>query len=159
LLVLETAGDYADRNVDLAVLKQHGEDGIKLEPVKLVFGEPKTETEVTIYVLAANVKNHELKLRLEYAMPGAIQSATATRDVEFSVSFYDFPMIDNTRLPGDRRVAVVLNSFDEDSAYITVAGFPGAYASLIEKPYFQDLVRQLIENPRSEQRTVPSKAQ
>lgn len=157
LLVLETAGDYADRNVDLGALKQHGEDGIKLEPAKLAFGQPETETEVTVYVLAANVKTHELKVRLEYMMPDNTQSATTTRDVEFSVSFYDFPMIDNTRLPGDRRVAVVLNSFDEDSAYITVAGFPGAYASLIEKPYFQDLVRQLIENPRPEERTAPSK--
>ena len=44
-------------------------------------------------------------------------------------------MIDNTRLPGDRRVAVVLNSFDEHSAQITVAGFPSAYASLKEKPF------------------------
>ena len=159
LLVLETAGDYADRDVDLGALKQQGEGGLKLDPAKLVFGKPETEMDVTLYVLAVNFQTHELKLKLEYAIPGNTHAATTTRDVEFSLSFYDFPMIDNTRLPGDRRVAVVLNSFDEDSAQITVAGFPGAYASLIEKPYFQDLVNQLIENPRSEERPAPSKVQ
>jgi len=142
LLILESAGASSDRDVDLQELKQHGAEGINLEPARLVFD--KSEMDITVYVLAVNSRTRELRLRLEFAMPGNAQLANRTRNAEFSVSFYDFPMIDNTRLPGDRRVAVVLNSFDEHSAQITVAGFPGAYASLKEKPYFQDLENQLL---------------
>jgi hypothetical protein len=144
LLILESAGASADRDVDLQELKQRGAAGITLEPASLVFDDAGTD--VTVYVLAHNPRTRELRLRLEFAMPGNAQLASRTRNAEFSVSFYDFPMIDNTRLPGDRRVAVVLNSIDEHSAQITVAGFPGAYASLKEKPFFQDLENQLLRD-------------
>lgn len=142
LLILESAGASADRDVDLQELKQRGAAGITLEPASLVFDNSKTD--VTVYVLAQNPRTRELRLRLEFATPGNAQLANRTRNAEFSLSFYDFPMIDNTRLPGDRRVAVVLNSFDAHSAQITVTGFPGAYASLKEKPFFHDLENQLL---------------
>lgn len=157
LLILETAGASADRDVDLQELKQRGAEGVTLEPARLVFD--KSELDVTAYVLAQNPKTRELRLRLEFAMPGNAQLASRTRNAEFSVSFYDFPMIDNTRLPGDRRVAVVLNSFDEHSAQITIAGFPGAYASLKEKPFFQDLENQLLGTQTTGESETASKPQ
>jgi hypothetical protein len=39
---------------------------------------------------------------------------------------------------------VVLNAFEEGSADITLAYFPGAYASLKEKPYYQEVVQNLM---------------
>lgn len=119
----------------------------------MVFGGP--ESDVKILVRGANYKTRQLTLQLEFPAPENGPSGLRTRNVEFSLSFYDFPMIDNTRLVGDRRIAVVLNSFDKDSAQITIAGFPGAYASLKEKPYFQDLVNQLLDIPKvTEQNTL-----
>jgi len=53
-------------------------------------------------------------------------------------------MIDNIRLAHDQRCAVVLNAFEDGSADITVAYFPGAYASLKEKPYYQEVVQNLM---------------
>ena len=67
------------------------------------------------------------------------------------MGFFDFPMIDNTRLDRDQRCAVVLNAFEDTSADITVAFFPGSYASLKEKPYYQEVVQKPHENECSAQ--------
>jgi len=55
-------------------------------------------------------------------------------------------MIDNTRLPHDQRLAVVLNNFDvrRGVADITVACFPGKYAGLREKPYYDEVLAKLL---------------
>ena len=53
-------------------------------------------------------------------------------------------MIDNTRLTHDQRAAVVLNAFEDGSADVTLAYFPGSYASLKEKPYYQEVVQKLM---------------
>lgn len=63
---------------------------------------------------------------------------------DFGVGPFDFPMIDNSRLSGDQRFAVVLDEFDEESALITLVYFPGRYASLKEKPYYDDIVKRLL---------------
>jgi hypothetical protein len=63
---------------------------------------------------------------------------------DFGVGPFDFPMIDNSRLSGDRRFAVVLDEFDEESALVTLVYFPGRYASLKEKPYYDDIVKRLL---------------
>ena len=63
---------------------------------------------------------------------------------DFGVGPFDFPMIDNSRLSHDQRFAVVLNAFDEESALITLVYFPGRYASLKEKPYYDDIVKRLL---------------
>jgi hypothetical protein len=55
-------------------------------------------------------------------------------------------MIDNTRLPHDQRVAVVMNAFDRASARadLTLAYFPGKYAGLREKPYYDEVLAKLL---------------
>lgn len=65
---------------------------------------------------------------------------------KFWVGFFDFPMIDNTRLSHDQRCAIVLNKFDTDTAeaWLTLVYFPGSHASLKEKPYYQEVVENLL---------------
>jgi hypothetical protein len=49
---------------------------------------------------------------------------------------------------GDQRFAIVLTAFGESSADITGIYFPGSYASLKEKPYYQEVVQNLLRtNP------------
>jgi hypothetical protein len=52
-------------------------------------------------------------------------------------------MIDNTRLSGDQRAAVVLNQTNDDGADITVVFFTGSYASLREKVSYDEVVERL----------------
>jgi hypothetical protein len=63
----------------------------------------------------------------------------------FSVSHFDFPMIDNTRLVGGQRCAVVLNNISDQSADITLVLFPGSYASLKEKPYYNEVIESVLD--------------
>lgn len=60
------------------------------------------------------------------------------------VGFFDFPMVDNIRLSEDQRCAIVLTQFDDHLAAIEVLLFPG-WASMKEKPYYQEIFERLKE--------------
>jgi hypothetical protein len=62
---------------------------------------------------------------------------------EFEVSVFDFPMIDSTRLASGQRCAVMLSAFGAETAELTTLCFPGEYASLKDRPYYDEVVRQL----------------
>jgi hypothetical protein len=141
MLVLEGAGAKFDRIVDLDELdKTPG--GIALDQgVLTVEG---TKRYYTMVVQEADREHRELKVRLEVSTPVDTTGAVESTSAEFWVSFFDFPMIDNIRLGRDQRCAVVLNALEEGSADITLACFPGSYASLKEKPYYQEVVQNLM---------------
>ncbi len=70
---------------------------------------------------------------------------------EFGVGYFDFPMIDNTRLVGiqDQRLAIVVTDWPEltdgdSSVRIEAICFPGPYASLKEKPFYDDIVENIL---------------
>jgi hypothetical protein len=109
-------------------------------------------------VLDVDKKNEALQLRVTVRTgTGGRIETTAT---EFWLDYFDFPMIDNTRLPHDQRFAVVLNNFDAagDSADITLAFFPGKYTGLREKPYYDEVLTKLIADSGkgSPSRTEPT---
>ena len=64
----------------------------------------------------------------------------------FVIDFFDFPMIDNTRLINDKRCAVVLRDFDTVNKFIEadIIFFPGSHSSLKERPYYDDIVSKLL---------------
>lgn len=66
-------------------------------------------------------------------------------DTQFWVGVFDLPMIDNTHLTHGERCAVSLTRLSEDTAKIAVSYFPASRASLKEKPYYDDLVHDLID--------------
>ncbi len=99
----------------------------------------------SILVQEADSLTRELKVRLEIRTPLDTLGNFEINEGEFWVGFFDFPMIDNTRLARDQRCAVVLNAFEEESADITLTYFPGSYASLKEKPYYQEVVEKLMK--------------
>lgn len=142
MLVLESAGAKADRFVDLGELKKTP-GGILLDDATLKIGD--SARQFSLVALQADMKTHELKLRLEIRTIVDSTASPEVNTVEFWVGPFDFPMIDNTRLSNDERCAIVLNAFDAESADITLVFFPGAYASLKEKPYYQEVVANLMK--------------
>lgn len=64
---------------------------------------------------------------------------------DFHVGFYDFPLIDNTRLAHDFRFAVFLDRWDDERREIKIgiALFPGYVAGMREKPFYQDVLENL----------------
>lgn len=64
---------------------------------------------------------------------------------EFTIDYFQFPMIDNTRLSNDMRCAVVMRDFDfPNFIEIDILYFPGSHSSLKEKPYYDEVVKKLL---------------
>lgn len=68
----------------------------------------------------------------------------------FSLDYFDFPMIDNTRLSGGHRFALVLGQAgpdDEGVRSVEASGifFEGMFTSQRDKPVFNEIVLQLAE--------------
>lgn len=123
---------------------------------------------------AFNAERNELLLRFVHApRPQADQtvssmSATFSSAATFNVSYFDFPLLDYTRLPNGWRVAVVLQDLAFDPrkgtgvALLDLVYFPASRASLKDKPYFDELLEQLLrvqpeeEPPADRKATVPA---
>ncbi len=143
VIVLEGVGHKFDRSIDLT-----GDPvGTSLEEATLMLDS--LQSTIRIDINGVDRANKELDVQLTVETPDPAlgrQTKTAT----FKVSYFDFPMIDNTRLLGGHRCAIVLNGFSEYSADITFVMFPGEYASLKEKPYYSEVIESVRrENARS----------
>ena len=142
MIVLEGAGRKFDRHIDLDSLAANpggiplDEDTLTVEGITRHF---------SIIVQKADKRTQELKLQLEIRTPIDTLGNFEINTAEFWTGFFDFPMIDNTRLANDQRCSVVVNSFEDNSADITLVYFPGSYASLKEKPYYKEEVQKLMK--------------
>jgi hypothetical protein len=136
---LELRGDSFRRTVDLAALAAAGRAGLPLDAGTVTV--ESTESEIGIRVLSADPARHQLLIRLEVTpLSGPAPAVTRT---EFEVGPFDFPMIDSTRLANGQRCAVMLSAFGSANADLTTLCFPGEYASLKDRPYYDEVVRQL----------------
>src|SRR5262249_47515397 len=95
-------------------------------------------------ILDADPAKEQIQLRVTVRSPR--RESAETTSAEFWLGPYDFPMIDNIRLPHDQRMAAVLNAFDarHGGADLTLAYFPGKYAGLREKPYYDEVLAKLL---------------
>jgi hypothetical protein len=150
LLVLESAGQKIDRDIFLDDLKQNP-GGLRLEDATLVLEGVKRQ--FSLFVLDADSKTQQLKLRMEIKTQAKGSAGVETNTAEFWVGYFDFPMIDNTRLTNDQRAAVVLNAFEDGAASITLAYFPGSYASLKDKASLQEVLQNMLKADGKQQPT------
>jgi len=141
IVVLEGVGRRFDRTIDLTA----DPSGTSLEPETLTLDG--TATTFGIDVVEVDREKSEVLIDLSIETPDP-ELGRQTKVASFSVSYFDFPMIDNTRLLGGQRCSVVLNSFSEQSADITLVLFPGAYASLKEKPYYNEVIESVLNANR-----------
>jgi hypothetical protein len=137
MIVLEGVGRKFDRTVDLT-----GDPaGTTLDPANLTL-ESK-ETTLAVDILGVDRENREIRVALNVETPNPEQGRE-TKVVTFTVSYFDFPMIDNIRLVYGQRCAIVLNNFSDQSADMTVVLFPGTYASLKERPYYNEVLENVL---------------
>jgi len=53
-------------------------------------------------------------------------------------------MIDNIRLADGYRCAIVMRSFEQAVARITLVYFPASHAALKDKPYYNEVMHELM---------------
>jgi len=154
MLVLEEGGVRFDTTLDTKTLRFGGDassgyasQDLEVEGVARNF---------RLEALQADPATQELDLRLTIRTLSA-GGGVETTATEFWVGYFDFPMIDNTRISRDQRCAVILNNFDprEGTADLTLVYFPGKYAGLREKPYYDEVVARLLAANRGESQASP----
>jgi hypothetical protein len=128
LFALEGHGKSFRRSVDLEELAAAGAAGIELDP----------ET------IKVDVELQQLTVRMKVTSAQGKDELPDSR-ASFTVGFYDFPVIDNTRLPSGVRCAVTLSNFSSVSADMTTVCFPGEFASLKDRPYYDEVIQKLRE--------------
>jgi hypothetical protein len=150
MLVIDEGGATFDATVNAKTLAFPLPDGSGEAPFiarDLVVDGIKRN--LRLEVLGATSDSEQLQLRVTVRTEEDGRADTTA--TEFWLGRFDFPMIDNIRLPQDQRLAVVLNAFDPASglADVTVAYFPGKYAGLREKPYYDEVLAKLLAANRS----------
>ncbi len=107
----------------------------------------------TLDVTGLDERQREVMVRLVVTKPitneqcqQAALDIVANREVDtnFSIGLFDFPMIDNTRLSNNQRAAVSLIALTPNVLSLKVAYFPSSRASLKDKPYYEEMTRQLV---------------
>ncbi len=113
---------------------------------------------VRIKIIDYDTGNASARVQLSILTYDKDKLKIGERTKEFTINFFEFPMIDNTRLENDMRVALVMTSFGGECGLpespltasrctrieFRVIFFPGAKASLKERPYFDDIVSKLV---------------
>jgi hypothetical protein len=106
-------------------------------------------------LIGHNVDAREVQVRLyvsqiltqeECQRPDLDLEARREVDTNFYVGLFDFPMIDNTRLSGSERSAVSLTALNPNVVSLTLAYFPASRASLKDKPYYDEVIRDLVRD-------------
>ena len=143
MIVLEGVGRRFDRTIDLS----GDPDGTSLEPAVLTLDS--VQTDFSIDVVRVDRANREVLVSVSIEAPDPAQGRQ-TKVATFTVSFFDFPMIDNLRIAHGQRCALVLTNFSEQSAELTAVLFPGAYASLKEKPYYNEVIQSVLNASHAE---------
>jgi len=141
LFSLEGHGKTFRRTVDFDEL-QAARGGMELEDEKVTIRD--ITCDVALRVLKVDPDQKQVKVRLNVKAPADRPDLDDTR-ATFDVSYFDFPMIDNTRLANGLRCAVVLTNFSDVGADLVGVCFPGEYASLKDRPYYDEVLQKLRE--------------
>jgi len=153
LFSLEGHGKSFRRSVDMEELTKAGKAGIALDPEPVDIGGEKAE--INLRVLSASQDDQQLNVRLTVKAPEGRPELPDTR-ATFDVGFFDFPMIDNTRLANGLRCAVTLANFSDFGADMTTVCFPGEYASLKDRPYYDEVIKKLREATHEQEAPPPA---
>jgi hypothetical protein len=149
MIVLESSGRRHDWTVLISDTLAAGTGSEQLEDVDVTLDGIRRRFRVTL--AGADTVRRELRVGLEIetpAQPGVPANAVGRYSVDFDLGFYSTPMIDNTRLSNDQRVALVLTDMNQYGASLSLVYFPGSRASLREKPYYEEILRKLTDTTR-----------
>lgn len=155
IAALEDSGGKLDTSIDLTALANTPQ-GIEVinGPLSLPTTKESSDpvlvkTNFKVDALLVDTIRRRVRVKLEVKTPKSGTAAAKANETDttyavFWISPFDFPMIDNTRLPRGQRCAIVLRKWGNPTAQITLVFFPGSRASLKEKPFFDEAMSELL---------------
>ena len=114
---------------------------------------PRFARKFEVEALDVDEGGKEVRLRLRVSEPAEVDEVDLSQlegarnefDNSFWVDFFDFPMIDNTRLTNNERCALVLSDFGTGAALVSLVYFPASRASLKDKPFYDEVIDDLLQ--------------
>ena len=127
--------------VSRVCLSMEGTDGMRhYRQFKLEMIDYDEEArEVQVRLLASQILTEEECQQASLDLEGRREV-----DTNFRVGLFDFPMIDNTRLSNGERAAVSLTALNPSVLSVALSYFPGSRASLKDKPYYDEVINDLV---------------
>ena len=151
LIVLEAGGQRANYTVIFSDSLLEGSKSETLEDAELALDGIERRFRITVFKVDTTLRSARMGLEIETPQQTGVSQLSAGRyAVEFDVGFFSTPMIDNTRLSNDQRVAVVLTDMNPAGASLSLVYFPGSRASLREKPYYEEILKKLADTATTE---------
>jgi hypothetical protein len=148
LVGLAEAGRVRVVNIDLRKLAANS-GGLEVFRDDLQMrSDPKGETmrRFILEALSWDEKRREGLIRMRVSEPRNFEAFEI--DDTFVVGFFDFPLVDNTHLSKGQRCAIILNEVHTREGFVkaTLAYFPASRASMKEKPYYDEVMEQLLQD-------------
>lgn len=143
IAALEEAGVKLDGAIDFEELKDRPQ-GVEVFEGTLQKDGKLRKREFAVQALWADRQKKEIHLVLDIKTPRGDSGDADSLHSVFWVGFFDFPMVDNTRLSNGDRCAIVLRKLTQSSAEMTLVYFPGSRASLKDKPYYEEVMDFLL---------------
>ncbi len=117
------------------------EDKLKLDGVTRFFEITLKNADLENYRIRVNIKI--LEIPKDSASAGI---PVVVADRNFSMDFFNFPLIDNTRLSNNHRFALIIEDFDHKTIELKGVLFPGVLASQRDKPFLNEAINELKAN-------------
>ena len=97
--------------------------------------------------LALAVSKPLARAECERLQDSGVERANIETEAQFWVGPFGFPMIDNTRLSRSERCSVSVIRILDNSVTVAISYFPASRASLKDKPYYDEVLQDLLRNP------------
>ncbi len=109
----------------------------------------------TVIFSKADQQRKTVKVELEIQEIGG--KTNGVTEIGFSLNYFNFPMVDNTRLSDNQRFALVIEDFNEETIKVAGICFRGLHASQRDKPFLDEVIDQLKRNAESQPAPLPIK--
>ncbi len=114
-------------------------DKLKLDGVIRFFEITLSNADLENYTVSVSIKILEIP-------EDSTRGPEIVAHEDFNLDFFNFPLIDNTRLSHNHRFALIIEEFDSNTIELKGVLFPGVYASQRDKPFLNEAIDDLKAN-------------
>lgn len=122
------------------------EDKLKLDGVIRFFEITLSNADLENHTVSVNIKILEIPKDKSNNKDKSLRGPEIVAHENFKLDFFNFPLIDNTRLSHNHRFALVIEEFDSNTIELKGVLFPGVYASQRDKPFLNEAINDLKAN-------------
>jgi len=121
-------------------------DKLKLDGVIRFFEITLSNADLENYTVSVSIKILEIPEDKFNKKDNSTRGPEIVAHEDFNLDFFNFPLIDNTRLSHNHRFALIIEEFDSNTIELKGVLFPGVYASQRDKPFLNEAIDDLKAN-------------